>query len=197
VMIDEEGRTSLPGLYAAGDVIGGSMMSGATGALVWGYVEGINAAHEALESPEPTLAEDQVLLERERVLGPLTREEGVKPLELENTVRKLVTDYVGFQKHESKLNHCLEQLNWIREEYVPQLQADNPHELMRAIEVQSIIDVGELHARSALIRTESRLVPWHYRVDYPRRDDEKWQKALLVWEEDGQFEYTVGGPWNQ
>jgi len=197
VMIDEKGKTSLSGLYAAGDVIGGSMMSGATGALVWGYVEGPHAAREALERPEPKVEEAQVLLERERVLRPLWQDKGVKPLELENTVRKLVTDYVGFQKHESKLNHCLKQLAWIRETYVPELQADNPHELMRATELQSIIDVGELHARAALLRTESRLVPWHYRVDYPRRDDEHWQKALVVWQQDGQFEFRVGGPWNQ
>ena len=197
VMIDETGRTSLPGLYAAGDVVGGSMMSGATGALVWGYVEGPNAAKEALGRPEPRLQEEQVLREKERVLRPLGREKGIKPLELENTVRKIVTDYVGFQKHESKLNYCLQQLSWLRDEFVPQLRADSPHELMRATEVQSIIDVGELHARSALIRTESRLVPWHYRVDHPRRDDEHWEKALVVWQHDGEFEFSVGAPWNE
>lgn len=196
VIVDKDGRTSLPGLYAAGDVIGGCMMCGATGALVWGYIEGPNAANEALERPEPVVDEAQVVVERERVLRPLGQEKGIKPLELENTVRKLVTDYVGFEKHESKLQHCLQQLAWVQEEYIPQLQADNPHELMRAVEVQNITDVGELHARAALIRTESRLVPWHYRVDYPNRDDEHWQKTILVWQEGGEFKFNVGAPWN-
>jgi len=34
---------------------------------------------------------------------------------------------------------------------------DNPHELMRALEVQDIIDISELHAQSSILRTDSRL----------------------------------------
>ncbi len=196
VVINETGETSLPGLYAAGDVIGGSMMSGATGALVWGYVEGPNAAKEAQERPEPVVDCEQVLQEKERVLAPLNRVKGLKPLHLEDTVRRLVTEYVGFEKHDSKLTYALQQLANVQDKYVPRLQVDNPHELMRAVEVQNIITVGEIHARAALIRTESRLVPWHYRVDYPNRDDEHWRKAVLVWQENGQFNSNVGAPWN-
>ncbi|MBW6267472.1 fumarate reductase/succinate dehydrogenase flavoprotein subunit, partial [Pseudomonas aeruginosa] len=54
------------------------------------------------------------------------------------------------------------------------IKADNPHELMRALEVSAIRDCAEMAARASLFRTESRWGLYHHRVDYPRRDDEAW-----------------------
>jgi len=63
---------------------------------------------------------------------------------------------------------------------VPLLSADNPHELMHALEVQDIIELSELHARASLLRTESRMVPSHYRVDYPKQDNENWANIIIT-----------------
>jgi succinate dehydrogenase/fumarate reductase flavoprotein subunit len=62
---------------------------------------------------------------------------------------------------------------------VPMLAARNPHELMRAIEVQRIIEISELHTQSALMRTESRLLPIHYREDYPELDS-AWDDIVVT-----------------
>jgi succinate dehydrogenase/fumarate reductase flavoprotein subunit len=50
---------------------------------------------------------------------------------------------------------------------------------MRAVEVQNIIDISELHAQSALMRNESRLIPVHYRDDYPELDP-NWDGLVVT-----------------
>jgi len=50
---------------------------------------------------------------------------------------------------------------------------------MRAIEVQNIIEISELHAQPSLLRDESRLIPIHYREDYPELDS-KWDNKIIT-----------------
>lgn len=196
-VIGVNGETSLPGLYAAGDVMGGHIMSGATGALVWGYLAGCEAARTNATRSEPIVDDERVQAERVRVLAPLEREQGLWPLELENMVRKVVTDYVGFEKLGAKLEKCIQMLDGIQEGYVPALAASDPHELMRALELQDILTVGRIHAQASLLRTESRLVPWHYRMDYPEQDDEHWRRSVVLWQENGRMRHELTPLWEQ
>ena len=46
-----------------------------------------------------------------------------------------------------------------------------------------MLDTLEVIARSALFRTESR--GNHYRVDYPKTDNEKWMKNIIAKDENG------------
>jgi succinate dehydrogenase/fumarate reductase flavoprotein subunit len=55
-----------------------------------------------------------------------------------------------------------------------QLVAANPHELMRALEVGHIYDCALMAAHASLFRTESRWGLYHYRADYPERNDAEW-----------------------
>src|SRR5436309_15874924 len=45
---------------------------------------------------------------------------------------------------------------------------------MRAMEAHFIRDCAEMAARASLFRTESRWGLYHYRVDYPEMDNERW-----------------------
>ena len=79
-----------------------------------------------------------------------------------------------------------------KERAVPVLAASNPHELMRALEVQDIIELSELHAEFALRRTESRMVPYHHRIDYPEQDDEHWANVIITVENvAGEAKYEI------
>ncbi|MBH9788339.1 fumarate reductase/succinate dehydrogenase flavoprotein subunit, partial [Clostridioides difficile] len=60
-------------------------------------------------------------------------------------------------------------------EDLDQLQARDPHELMRALEVHATRDCAEMAARASLFRTESRWGLYHARVDYPERNDADWR----------------------
>ena len=89
-------------------------------------------------------------------------------------------NYINVRKTESKLKRAIELFGISRNKAVPHLTADNPHNLVHALEVQDIIDLSEIHARASLIRTESRMVPGHYRVDYPKQDDKNWAGKIIT-----------------
>jgi len=61
-------------------------------------------------------------------------------------------------------------------------------ELLEAVELGNIVSLGEVIARSALERTESRGA--HAREDYPNRDDANWLKHTLATDHDGIVEFS-------
>ena len=69
--------------------------------------------------------------------------------------------------------------------------ANNVHELMRAIEVQNIIELSELHAQSSLMREESRLIPVHYREDYPELDPRWDGQIITATKAAGEIKYNI------
>ena len=67
------------------------------------------------------------------------------------------------------------------------LVARDPHELMRALEVHSILDCAEMAATASLFRTESRWGLYHYRVDFPERDQADWFCHSALRMQDGEM----------
>ncbi len=57
---------------------------------------------------------------------------------------------------------------------LPRLMARDPHELLRALEVHSILDCADMAAAASLYRTESRWGLYHWRLDYPEQNDADW-----------------------
>ena len=68
---------------------------------------------------------------------------------------------------------ALERFDEIAED-IRNISAENPHELMRAMEVQMIHDCARMAAHASLFREESRWGLYHNRVDFPQRDDTNW-----------------------
>lgn len=172
VWTDENGATTVPGLYAAGDMasIPHNYM---LGAFVFGEICGEQAARFAGERGEVAIDPRDVVAEVERVMAPLKVEDGIPPEQMEYKVRRLVNDYLQPPKVTKKMEIGLERILNVRED-LPLLAATDPHELLRALEVQSIVDCAEMAARASLFRTESRWGLYHYRVDHPQQDDENW-----------------------
>ena len=56
-------------------------------------------------------------------------------------------------------------------------------DLLEALELGYLLDVGECIVAGALARTESRGA--HYREDYPERDDANWLKHTMVYKTSG------------
>src|SRR5690606_4104930 len=111
----------------------------------------------------------------------------IPPEQMEYKVRRLVTDYLQPPKVTKKMKIGLERFLAVRED-VPLLCGRYPHELLRAMEVQSIIDCAEMAARASLYRTESRWGLYHYRVDYPDQNDSEWfYHSRLFKDENGQM----------
>ncbi|NOV31957.1 fumarate reductase/succinate dehydrogenase flavoprotein subunit [Methylomonas sp. ZR1] len=172
VWVDEHAATTVPGLYAAGDLacVPHNYM---LGAFVYGGFAGESAARHANEHGQAEVDSAQLDAERQRVWAPLKRESGLPPAQVEYKLRRMVNDYLQPPKVTRKMEIGLERFDSIRDD-LEVLHANHPHELMRAMEVHAIRDCAEMAARASLYRTESRWGLYHARVDYPARNDADW-----------------------
>src|SRR4029453_3416457 len=98
--------------------------------------------------------------------------------------RRLVNDYIQPPKVTAKLQIAQERLAEVRDD-LSQLVARDPHELMRALETQSILDCADMAAHASLYRTESRWGLYHMRTDYPEKDNDNWFCHTLLRKKDG------------
>ena len=172
VWVNERAETTVPGLYAAGDLacVPHNYM---LGAFVYGRLAGESAAEYCAVRALAPVERDQVERERARVLGPLTQRDGLPPAQVEYKLRRMVNDYLQPPKVTRKMEIGLQRFAEIAVD-LPRMGATNPHELMRAIEVHAVLDCAEMAARASLYRTESRWGLYHYRVDHPEKNDKDW-----------------------
>jgi adenylylsulfate reductase subunit A len=187
--VDVNRRTNLPGLYAAGDVAGGSPKKYVTGC----FVEGELAARDALryigEVRLPDLPEDLVAAEFTRVFAPFGiagspggAEISFTPGELEERLQKIMDEYAGgigagYELYEEKLLLAREKLKDLKG-ILPCLRAAGLHELMTAHEVIDRVEVARVLVEHLLYRKETRWPCYQSRVDYPERDDANWLKFV-------------------
>lgn len=172
VWVNEKAETSVKGLYAAGDMaaVPHNYM---LGAFTYGWFAGINAADYVAGRDFAAIDPAQVERERERVYAPLNREHGLPPAQVEYKLRRMVNDYLQPPKVTRKMEIGLTRFAEIERD-LGQMKANNPHELMRAMEVSVIRDCAEMAARASLFREESRWGLYHHRVDHPERNDAEW-----------------------
>jgi len=173
VYINERAETSVTGLYAAGDMasVPHNYM---LGAFTYGWFAGENAvAYIGDTYREVPLDRGQIEAERARIYAPMQVTDGLPPAQVEYKLRRFVNDYLQPPKVTRKIELALERFAEIKED-MKRLSAQNQHELMRAMEVQVIHDCALMAAKASLFRTESRWGLYHYRVDYPQRDDANW-----------------------
>ncbi|OJZ74978.1 fumarate reductase/succinate dehydrogenase flavoprotein subunit [Mycobacterium paraffinicum] len=173
VWVDEHARTTVPGLYAAGDLacVPHNYM---IGAFVFGDLAGTDAAAACAETAAPQdLPNDQLHEAHELIYRPLRHPDGPPQPQVEYKLRRFVNDYVAPPKSAAKLSIAVRTFERMRAE-IAEMGARNPHELMRALEVSFIRDCAEMAARSSLTRTESRWGLYHDRADLPSRDDAQW-----------------------
>ncbi|MGW4530130.1 fumarate reductase/succinate dehydrogenase flavoprotein subunit [Nocardia sp. NPDC004340] len=189
VWVDENARTTVPGLYAAGDLacVPHNYM---IGAFVYGDLAGAHAASTLGELPEPgALPADQLAAAHELVYRPLRQPDGPPQQQVEYKLRRFVNDYVAPPKTAAKLSLAIETFDRMRGDLTA-MGARTPHELMRCAEVSFIRDCAEMAARSSLTRTESRWGLYHERADLPARDDVEWRYHLnLRKTADGDMEF--------
>ncbi|MFF9771824.1 fumarate reductase/succinate dehydrogenase flavoprotein subunit [Streptomyces sp. NPDC014636] len=188
VRVDDHARTTVPGLYAAGDLacVPHNYM---IGAFVFGDLAGADAArHKAYGGELPA---DQVREAHELIYRPLRHPDGPPQTQVEYKLRRFVNDYVAPPKSGARLSLALEAFERMRAD-IDTMGARTPHELMRCAEVSFIRDCAEMAARASLARTESRWGLYHERLDHPGRDDASWFHHLdLHKSPSGAMEFTA------
>ncbi len=60
------------------------------------------------------------------------------------------------------------------------IQITDHHELSKYKEIQFILDSAEISVYASLSRKESRWGWFHFRTDYPKKDDENWLKHVVL-----------------
>jgi len=175
--VNARAETNVRGLYAAGDAAANA--TSLMGAFALGRIAGREAARLAGELGPKALRSEEVEAERERVFAPLRRRHGISPSLLERKLRLTVNHYVDNPKSESKLKTAQAHLARLQGD-VSRLRAADYHEVMKSLEVQAILDCAQIVVAASLERKESRWGVYHYRVDYPQRNDEEWRKFVVV-----------------
>jgi succinate dehydrogenase/fumarate reductase flavoprotein subunit len=172
VWVDEHAATTVPGLYAAGDMacVPHNYM---IGAFVYGDIAGEHAAGFAASIDRPTLPQDQIAAAHDLIYRPLSNPDGPPQPQVEYKLRRFVNDYLQPPKTDRYLNLGLEAFDRMRGE-IAGMGARTPHELMRCAEVTFIRDCAEMAARASLARTESRWGLYHQRADWPEQDNANW-----------------------
>ncbi len=189
VFVDDNACTTVPGLYAAGDMasVPHNYM---LGAFTNGAVAGEHAIDFVNDVDFADIDEDFIAAEKERVLAPTKRTDGIPPNQIEYKTRRLVNDYLQPPKVTRKMQLAQDRFAETREVMENEMVARNAHELMRSLEVSSIMDCADMAAFASLFRTESRWGLYHNRADYPERDNENWFCHSLL-SKDGDGKMTI------
>ncbi|KOU19535.1 fumarate reductase/succinate dehydrogenase flavoprotein subunit [Streptomyces sp. WM6368] len=188
VRVDDHARTTVPRLYAAGD-LASVPHNYMIGAFVFGDLAGADAAQYT--AYEGALPADQLAAAHELIYRPLRNPDGPPQPQVEYKLRRFVNDYVAPPKTGAKLSLAVAAFDRMTGE-IAQMGAGTAHELMRCAEVSFIRDCAEMAARSSLARTESRWGLYHERLDHPERDDAGWLHHLdLRKSPSGAMEFTA------
>lgn len=180
VTIDAEARTTLPGLWAAGE----ATSSGLHGAnrlgsnsllegLVFGLKAGRGASQLAADQPDsfaaPPLASDW----DDTTLPPLTKggpeggrdDDDLNLTDLRNSLTSLMWRNVGIERHAEALSTAARQVEFW-DKYVSRREFSDP----RGWELQNLLLIARVVIAAATEREESRGV--HFRKDFPQTRDE-------------------------
>jgi len=184
--VDTRGETSVDALFAAGDCA--TVSGGIAGAAVLGHIagEGVVQRVRGTTGALPEIEAETLEAVRARADNHLERREGVSWKHFEDDTRQVVTDYVGVRRTDAGLRLALQTLQALAKQE-PQLKADDLHGLMRVNESVNVRLNAEIMASASLARHETRTGSAHWRLDYPKTDDEHWRKFVIV-------ERGAGGP---
>jgi succinate dehydrogenase / fumarate reductase flavoprotein subunit len=180
--------SSVPGLFAAGEVSGGMHGSNRLGGnslsdlLVFGKRAGDGAADylDSLGSSVPAVSESALSDAMAEALAPFSRSSGENPYTVHAELQQTMNDLVGLIRREHEVKQALEELVKFKERTaavaVPGERAYNPG-WHYALDLRNMLLVAECVAMAALERRESR--GGHTREDYPEMSPE-WRKVNLI-----------------
>lgn len=178
LITDWDLMTNVEGLFAAGEQL--LTGKGIAHACATGRYAGGKAAEFARKAGAPVIDQEQVQRQKTRAYAPIRCKDGMDWKELEAGIAKVMQDYCGAVKNDEQLTLGLTWLHEMREAEASQLSARNPHELTRALEVLSLLDVGEMVIHASKARKASSMALVFMRSDYPQMDPPEWKKWITI-----------------
>ncbi len=171
VTVDLEGRTTLPGLWAAGEVTSTGLHGAnrlASNSLIEGLVYGTLCARGASEEARKSTQNLRAFPEKQ-VIEFADHDDRLDVADITASLRSLMVRKMGIVRERSRLNDAEHDVSfWCR--YVLIREFEN----RSGWELQNMLTVARLMIDAATLRTESRGT--HFRSDYPTRNDSVWKQ---------------------
>jgi L-aspartate oxidase len=175
VTVDPHGRTTLPGLWAAGEVTSSGLHGAnrlASNSLIEGLVYGTTCAQGATEAARQSKRELSALPLKYAIPQPEI-DDRLDIADMTASLRSLMVRKMGIVRERSRLLEAQHDVEfWCR--YVLTRDFDT----RAGWELQNLLTVARLMIDAALRREESRGT--HFRSDFPTRDDNRWGTHHVV-----------------
>ncbi len=170
VKSDLRGRTSIPGLLAAGEVActgvhGANRL--ASNSLLEGLVQGARAGREVLDAARPAIGSGRSI-----VVPPIPSVDPERAAGILSRLRRVMWDEVGIVRDGDGLARAVRAILELESE-IAQRDLTRP-----GLEARNMLYVGRLIAESALARRESR--GSHFRRDHPERPPGRGRHGIIA-----------------
>ncbi len=169
VTVDAQGRTTVPGLWAAGEVTSSGLHGAnrlASNSLIEGLVYGTSCGRGAAEAVR-AMPRDLTALPLRSAVPEAEPDARLDVADLTAALRALMVRKMGIVRDRARLLEAKEDLRfWCR--YALSREFDGK----AGWELQNLLTVARLRIAAALARDESRGT--HFRSDFPKRDDTQW-----------------------
>ena len=172
ITVDREGRTTLPGLWAAGEVIASGLHGAnrlASNSLLEAMVYGAHAGQGASQAAAALRDDFAAAMVENPRLDATT--EPLKLADIRNSLQSLMWRKMGVRRDAEGLEESRASIDhWSR--YVLPRQFADPD----GWELQNMLCVARLMIEAAIDRKETRGA--HVRIDFPRIDDAQWKRHI-------------------
>jgi succinate dehydrogenase/fumarate reductase flavoprotein subunit len=200
IKINKWGESTVPGLYAAGEVSGNLHGANRIGGnalpecAVFGQIAGKSAAlySKSIKEPDIALLEMKEDIDQMDILMERGQEGEIRPIKIMRGLQDLMYEKVGVIRDEKRLQEAIDDIHLLkcktkRLRITPGRTYNK--ELIDEIDLNNMLLMAELITAAAKYRKESRGV--HYREDFRTQDDQNWGKHTIIKEEDGKMSLTT------
>lgn len=173
VTVDRQGRTSLPGLWAAGEVTS-SGLHGANRLASNSLLEGLVYGAQAGEAASRAAAEEPTRMAALPIEHPVhSHTESFDVADVRVSLKSVMGRLAGVQRRAEGLREAADSIRSFAA-YVMPHQFDS----VEGWELHNMLITASCMVDAALARCESRGV--HFRIDFPTPDDEHWRRHLTL-----------------
>ena len=177
VVVDNDGRASVSGLYAIGEVACTGLHGAnrlASNSLLEGAVFGYRAARASIDElpGAPAVRSLPPWVSGDAVAG----DESVVVTQSWEEIRRFMWNYVGIVRSNRRLERARRRITLLSGEILEDWW--KYHVTRDSIELRNIAQVARLIIEGAIRRQESRGL--HYSLDFPERDD-GWLRDTVLW----------------
>lgn len=200
IKINENGETTVRGLYAVGEVAGGQHGANRPGGnalldcQVFGRIAGENAAR-ASQAVDQSNVPDEAVAQFIAMLSEIASHKDEAAGRFRRELQDVVEGSAGIIRTEEGLSEALRQLAKLNKETI----GAGKRTLAYALENKNLLLVGEMVMRAALLRDESRgphLRFKRYESNIPLGRNEDWRKYIVI-SSDGKMELKAETPKQQ